>query len=125
MIFDTDVLIHIQRGHPKAAALFRAQDAFFISVQTYLELFQGALNKEHLQRTKLLLSEYEIEVLPLTRNIGHRAMMYIEQYNLSNGLSAGDALIAATAVENDMPLASANQKHYKAIKELKLELFKP
>ncbi len=125
MIFDSDVLIHIQRGHPKAAALFNRQDEYFISVQTYLELMQNALNKEHLLKTKKLLLEYDIQVLPLTGNIGHRAMIYVDQYGLSHGLEAGDALIAATAVENDMLLASGNYKHFKAIKELKLVVFKP
>lgn len=125
MIFDTDVLINIQRGNPKAAALFNAQDDYFISAQTYLELFQKARNKEQLQKTKNLLKEFDIRVLPLTENIGHRAMIYIEQFGLSHSLGAGDAIIAATAIENGMPLISCNEKHFKAIKELDLVVFKP
>jgi hypothetical protein len=125
VIFDTDVLINIQRGNPKAAALFNAQDDYFISAQTYLELFQKARNKEQLQKTKNLLKEFDIRVLPLTENIGHRAMIYIEQFGLSHSLGAGDAIIAATAIENGMPLISCNEKHFKAIKELDLVVFKP
>lgn len=125
MIFDTDVLISIQRGNPKAAVLFNAQEEYFISAQTYLELFQKAQNKEQLLKTKNLLKEFDIRVLPLTENIGHRAMIYIEELGLSHGLDAGDAIIAATAVENAMPLTSGNEKHFKAIKELDLVVFKP
>ena len=40
---------------------------------------------------------------------------------LSAGLRAGDAIIAATAVENALPLMSANAKHFRPINELDLE----
>lgn len=68
---------------------------------------------------------FDFIVLPLTENIGHRALIYIEEYALSHGLRAGDAIIAATAAENSMALVSGNAKHFKPIKELKLKVFKP
>jgi predicted nucleic acid-binding protein len=46
-------------------------------------------------------------------------------YTLSHGLRAGDAIIAATAAENNLTLVSSNTKHFKPIKELKLKIFKP
>lgn len=57
--------------------------------------------------------------------IGHRALIYIEEYALSHGLRAGDALIAATATENNMTLCSSNSKHFKPIKDLKIKVFRP
>jgi hypothetical protein len=51
--------------------------------------------------------------------------VYVEEYSLSHGLRAGDAIIAATAVENNMALSTGNAKHFKPIKELKLKAFKP
>ena len=42
-----------------------------------------------------------------------------------SGLRAGDAIVAATAVENDLPLCSANEKHYRVIKDLVLKVLKP
>jgi predicted nucleic acid-binding protein len=60
-----------------------------------------------------------------TENIGHRASIYIEEHILSSGLRSGDAIIAATAAENNMPLFSSNTKHFRMIKELKLKVFKP
>ncbi|MDP1559758.1 MAG: hypothetical protein Q8K59_09065 [Nitrosomonas sp.] len=62
---------------------------------------------------------------PFTENIGHRALIYVEEYALSANMIAGDAIIAATAVENNMPLSSSNVKHFKAVKELELKTFKP
>lgn len=63
--------------------------------------------------------------LPLTENVGHRALIYIEAYSLSHGLRAGDAVIAANAAENNMTLVSSNSKHFKPVKGLKLKVFKP
>jgi predicted nucleic acid-binding protein len=40
-------------------------------------------------------------------------------------MRAGDAIIAATASENNMPLATGNAKHFKVVKELELKVFKP
>ncbi|MBI2336277.1 MAG: type II toxin-antitoxin system VapC family toxin, partial [Deltaproteobacteria bacterium] len=40
-------------------------------------------------------------------------------------LRAGDAIIAATAIENGLTLTSSNIKHYRAIKDLKLKVFRP
>lgn len=125
MIFDTDIFIWIQRGNLKAANLVEREEERFVSVQTYLELLQGAENKQQHEYTKQFLKDFGFRTLPLSGNIGHRATVYIEEYSLSHGLRAGDALIAATAAENNMVLCSSNAKHFKPIKDLKLKVFHP
>ena len=125
MIFDTDIFIWIQRGNPKAARLVEREQERFISVQTYLELLQGAANKQQHEYTKQFLKDFGFRTIPLSGNIGHRATVYIEEYSLSHGLRAGDAIIAATAAETNMELCSSNAKHFKPIKDLKLKVFRP
>lgn len=125
MIFDTDILIWVQRGNTKAARLIERTGERFISVQTYLELLQCAKNKKQHEYIMSFLKEFGFHTLPLTENIGHRAAVYIEEYSLTGGLRAGDAIIAATAAENILLLCSSNAKHFKSIKELKLKTFKP
>lgn len=125
MIFDTDIFIWAQRGNEKAVIMMEHSEERFLSVQTYMELFQGAKNKSQHKYVKDFLSSFGFAVLPLTENIGHRASIYVEEYSLSSGLRAGDAIIAATAVENNLILASSNSKHFKPIKELQLKIFKP
>jgi hypothetical protein len=49
----------------------------------------------------------------------------VEEYALSSNMRSGDAIIAATAVENNMNLVSSNTKHFKVVKDLKLQAFKP
>lgn len=125
MIFDTDIFIWIQRGNEKAAMIMGKAEEKYLSIQSYMELLQCAKNKTQHEYVKDFISSYDFKVLPLTENIGHRALIYIEEYTLSSGLRSGDAVIAATAVENNMLLISSNIKHYKAIKDLKLKSFKP
>jgi predicted nucleic acid-binding protein len=124
MIFDTDIFIWAQRGNEKAAKLFEKEERY-LSIQSYMELLQHAENKTQHKYTKDFLTVFGFTVLPLTENIGHRSAIYIEQYTLSAGLGSGDAIIAATAVEHNMMLASSNTKHFRIIKELQLKAFKP
>ena len=125
MIFDTDVLIWVQRGNVKAANLIDQTVERKISIQTYMELLQGARAKSEHKVILNLLRDYDFSVLPFTENIGHRAAVYIEEYSLKSNLRAGDAIIAATAMENNLMLVSANEKHYKSIADLQLKVFKP
>ncbi len=125
MIFDTDIFIWVQRGNKKAAKLIEATEDRYLSVQSYMELLQSANNKNQHKYTKDFIVSYGFHILPLTENIGHRASIYVEEYALSSGVRAGDAIIAATAVENNIKLISSNAKHFKIIKELQFEIFKP
>lgn len=125
MIFDTDVLIWVQHGNLKAARLIDDTNKRYISVQTYMELLQCAKNKAQHRLIKQFLTRFEFIVLPFSEAIGIRALVYVEEYGLSSGMRAGDAIIAATATENSLPLSSANAKHFKVIEELDLQVFKP
>lgn len=97
----------------------------YLSIQTYMELLQCAENKTQHKHVKDFLSTFGFIVLPLTENIGHRASIYVEEYTLGSSIRSGDAIVAATAVENNMILSSSNAKHFKVIKDLKLKIFKP
>ena len=125
MIFDTDILVWIQRGNEKAAALVDKSSERFLSILSYMELLQSAENKKQHYVIKEFLKLYGFQMLPLTENIGHRASVYVEEYSLSSGLRAGDAIIAATATENNITLATGNGKHFKPIKDLTLRIFRP
>ena len=125
MIFDTDIFIWVEQGNEKAAMLMEKTEEKFLSIQTYMELLQCAKNKTQHKYVKDFLNSFGFIVLPLTENIGHRASIYVEEYTLSSSIRSGDAIIAATAIENNMTLSSSNVKHFKVIKKLKLKVFKP
>ncbi len=125
MLFDTDVLIWIQRGNLKAArAVDSAADAG-LSVATYMELVEGARNKAELRAIRETMTRFGLAVLPLSDSIGHRAAIYMDEYRLKSGLDLVDALVAATAVENSETLCTANVKHFRAIPNLSIKAFRP
>ncbi len=125
VVIDTDVLIWTLRGSAKAAQAVVDADRRAVSVITYMELLQGVQDKRELRLLKQYLSAKQFRLLPLLENIGHRALIYVEAHALSAGMKLADALIAATAVENDEPLLTANVRHYRAIRELTIKPFVP
>lgn len=125
MIFDTDILIWLQRGNSKAAEIIDKTEDREISIITYMELLQCAAGKHQHKQIKDFLVDCNFIVTPLNENIGHRAAIYIEEYSLADGLRTNDALIAATAIERNVELISGNKKHYRIIKDLQLVAFKP
>ncbi len=57
MIFDTDVLIWALRGNAKAARVIEQADAREVAVISYMELLQGARNKDELRAIKAFLAD--------------------------------------------------------------------
>jgi hypothetical protein len=76
MIFDTDILIWVQRGDKKAAALIEKEQERYLSIQSFMELLQGAENKNQHKYVKSFIHDFQFSILPLTENIGHRALVY-------------------------------------------------
>ena len=125
MLFDTDVIIWALRRNDKAVRKIDSTEVLQISAVTYMELLKEVRDKQELRNLKQTLQMLSIEVIPISENISHRAMIYIEEYGLSSGMDLPDALIAATAVENDFTLCTANDKHYKVISNIELDTFRP
>lgn len=125
MLFDTDILIFIQRGNEKAAEVMQSCNDRCISIITYMELLQCAPNKKAHTTTRHFLKQFAFRTLPLNETIGSRAAFYIEEYALSHHMRMADALIAASAVEHGLTLHSANEKHFRVVKELVFQKFVP
>jgi predicted nucleic acid-binding protein len=125
MLVDTDILIWYMRGNPRAAAFLRDTGEISLSAVTYMELVQGMRNKGELLALRKTVKTWGAKVLPLTETISSRATVYVEEHFLSHSLRLADALIAATAVEYALPLATANDKHYRMVEELVLKIFRP
>ena len=125
MFFDTDVIIWALRGSRTAAARIDKESRLFISAVTYMELVKGARDKQELKTIRCYLNDLGVQIIPITENISHRAMIYMEEYALKSGMELADALIAATVMENSSSLCTANDKHYKVVPDLQLSVFRP
>ena len=125
MLFDTDVLIWFLRGSEKAALALEKADRRKLSIVSYMELLQGARDKNEVKVIRSFIKDLDFEVLPLTENIGHRASVYMEEYCLKVDMCLADALLAATAMENHLVFCTGNNKHYKPITEIELKVFRP
>lgn len=125
MLVDTDVLIWHLRGYPQATRRLDALGAFTLSAVSYFEVLQGMRNKAELLAVKDMLERRKARLLPLTEAITLCAIELMESLTLSHGLQMGDALIAATAIEHQLPVLTANVKHFSAVSGLAVEAFVP
>lgn len=90
-----------------------------------MELVQGMRNKAELSALETALATWRATILPLNEEISNQASQLVKQYFHSHSLSLADALIAATALHYQLPLLTANDKHYRMIADLNLEKFRP
>jgi predicted nucleic acid-binding protein len=125
VLVDTDVLIWHLRGYREAARRLDQLPAFKLSAMSYLERIQGMRNKTELAAVQKMLALRKANVLPLTPAITQRATDLMEALALSHGLQAPDALIAATALEHELPILTGNSKHFQAVSGLTVERFEP
>jgi len=125
ILLDTDVLIWYLRGNKEAYQLIHSLPNFCISSVTYMELVQGMRNKEELRTLQKTLKQWGVKTIYVNEEISAKALFFIEEYFLSHSMQLADALIGATATMYGMTLITANDKHYKIIKELEMEVFRP
>ena len=120
-LIDTDVLIDAARGHADAVALLREQNRAFrvqISIISAMELTMGSRNKSELKEIKRFLQPARI--LPINADTSETAHGLIVSFTLSHGLMIPDALIAATALQNELTLITKNTRHFQMIPSLEV-----
>ncbi len=120
-LVDSDVLIDISRGKQAARDYVDAlTDRWVISQVTALELIVGARDKRDLAAVDAFLSA--IVIVPLREPIGNRAYEILKLYAKTDGLHVFDSLVAATAMVEGLTLVTKNQKHFRMIAGLQLEI---
>jgi predicted nucleic acid-binding protein len=82
-------------------------------------------NKRELRALRATLTGLEAQILQIEETVSGKAMFYVEQHFLSHAMRLADALIAATAVCQGVPLLTANTKHYSPIRDLEIRRFRP
>ena len=124
MLIDTDVLIWYLRGNSNARKAVNDNIPFKISVVNYIELVQGIRDKKELITIQRQLKSWSTGIIQINENISARGMFLVEDYFLSHSLGLADAMIAATAMEYQEVLLTANDKHYSFIPNLQIDRFR-
>jgi tRNA(fMet)-specific endonuclease VapC len=124
MMFDTDVLIWVLRGDRTAAELLDRQSERSASIVSLMELQQGARSKEESRAIRRFFLNNELELITINESISHLAATLVEDHALKDGLRVADALIAATARETGLILATGNVRHMRSVPGLELKAFR-
>jgi predicted nucleic acid-binding protein len=126
ILIDTDVLINLFDEKKMFHLLVKKNLNLFqqkgttpnISLVTAIEILQG--NKSSVHKNQLNKKLIFFNQIDITVSIGNIAKELILKYSSSHGLMLADALIAATAIQVEIPLFSLNTNDYKFIDTLKL-----
>ena len=119
-LFDTTLIIDALRNRVKTVSFLNSLPEVPISAVTAGESYQGARDKKDLLQIEDFIARH-CKVIALNENISAVSLQLIKTYTLSSGLFIADALIAATAMTEDLVLLTGNMKHFQKIKALKVE----
>lgn len=121
MVIDSDILIDCARKDAKAIEFLESallKDVAKVSAVSHMELIVGCRNKRELSALDRFIARFNL--LDLSPAISVKATDLLRQYRSGHGLMIPDALIAATALLEDEPLATRNQRHFRFIENLSL-----
>lgn len=112
-LLDTNILVRYLRKTPGYLELLRtigARGWTYISVMTRLEIVRGMQERERKETFDLLDS---LETIPMTAEIADSAGELIRSWR-ARGITLGDAdaIIAASALQEGLPLVTTNAKHF-------------
>ncbi|RYF68584.1 MAG: type II toxin-antitoxin system VapC family toxin [Cytophagaceae bacterium] len=115
LLVDTNIVIDFLRQKPQVVAFVNqhGKENLALSPIVVMELFQGVLDKDDLQRTRKALNGFV--VLDLDPAVVQLAMQLQQQYILLHQPGIPDVLIAATALIYDLELRTYNLKDFRFI----------
>jgi len=120
-LVDTDIIINYLKGKGNAMDfLMRIVDeraSGFFSVITEAELLSGSRNADDESAIYSILDC--MDAIGVERNIAVTAGKLRQKYYAAYKVELPDAIIAATANEYELVLATANEKHFNIFKEIK------
>jgi predicted nucleic acid-binding protein len=114
ILIDSDIVIEVLRGRNQAilekwSALANSTAPILISPITFAEIGAGARPSEQKVISRFFAP---LTCVVIDQRIGQLAGEYLRQFSKSHNLKIADALIAASAVQNQAALWTLNRKHY-------------
>ena len=127
VLLDTDILSAIMRKNPdamqKAREYLTSHQRFTISIITRYEILRGLKSKSATRQIEAFEAFcQQSSVLPLTDPVIHRAAdIYAELHRGGQLIGDADILIAASALEHNLGVATNNAAHFQRIIGLRIE----
>jgi predicted nucleic acid-binding protein len=115
LLADTNVFIAIFKGDLKLKS-FVESELPSINTIVYLELIQGAKNKNEVRKIEEYLTRFEL--IHFDSIISWHSIHLVREYSKSHGLMLPDAVIAATCLENELSLLTFNIQDFSFINGL-------
>jgi len=111
-LLDTSILVDILRGYKPTRDWVDSIPPTdrFVSVITAAELLAGCRNQTEQRAVERELALYTM--LWLDEGASQAALEWYRRFHLSHGIGFLDCLIAATAVQRGLRLATLNLKHF-------------
>ena len=118
-LVDSDIIISFTKHHPGALETLSEVSALeestpsAVSAVTVFEVLQGLRQPEKPAIRRLFGT---FRCMPVTGTVAHAAALLVRRQRTDGRqLSMGDALIAATALINDLVVVTENTKHYESL----------
>ena len=112
-LFDSDIIIDILKNNIHIIEFIKKLKSensyFFYSPVSKAEVYSGAFINE-IDNIDLFFNQFSC--IHITDSIGKQAGLFLNKYRLSDNISLGDSLIAATAYYYDLYLLTQNIRHY-------------
>ena len=128
ILIDSDIIIDFLNNQESANSFFKNSinnKALFISVISWAEVVYGFKKTKTTNKIKLFqnfLDYYQIKVIYVDEKVAEKYLdIKIDLEIKRIPLDDFDLLIAATAIANNLSLATRNIKHFKRIKDLRLQ----
>ncbi len=115
-IIDANIFFKIFKNNSAVKSYVESLNAV-IDTTIYIECLQGSKSNREKREIKKYLDNFPL--LPITPKVSERAIELIDKYSNSHGLLLADALIAATALENDLTVLTYNVGDFQFIADLK------
>jgi predicted nucleic acid-binding protein len=117
-LLDTNVIIDYLKQAPDMPHFLDKHTDVFTSYVVVGELLQGVRDAKDLRQTQKLIDSLEVDFG--SNSISRRAVQIMEKHVLKDGIGFLDALIAATALENEAILVTLNLKHFMCVPNLEV-----
>ena len=114
ILIDSDIVIEVLRGRDQAilaqwSVLAASPSPILVSPITLAEVGAGEVGGEMATIARFFAP---LTCIDVDQKIGELAGEYLRRYSKSHNLKTADALIAASAVQNEAGLWTRNRKHY-------------